>query len=269
MRNHSRVTITIKDDLLKSVDKLVDGSKIKNRSHAIESLLLQNFKSQKIKKAVILAGGEGVSVQGYEKPVSRILSLHNKKPFAEYIFDWLKKQGIEEVIISAGSLSSEIKDEIGDGSQFGLQISYLAKDTGTASVLKYLPNIIAETFLMMNGDVLCDIDLGEMLDFHKKTEGVCTIAMVSVKEPSALGTIKLSGNRIVDFIEKPEKGKEESYLINAGIYLMDPNIFSEVSLKCSSLEKNLFPYLAKEEKLFGYHLQSKWFHLDSGNNDKK
>lgn len=266
MRNHSRVTITIKDDLLKSVDRLVDGSKIKNRSHAIESLLLQNFKSQKIKKAVILAGGDGVNLTGYSKPVSRILSLYKKKPFAEYIFGWLKRQGIEEVIISAGTLSSEIKDQIGDGSRFDLQISYLAKDTGTASVLKYLPNIIDETFLMMNGDVICDIDLEEMLDFHNKTEGVCTIAIASVKEPSAFGTIKLSGNRIVDFIEKPKKGKEESYLINAGVYLMDPNIFNVISPKCSSLEKNLFPYLAKEGKLFGYHLQSKWFHLNNNKN---
>lgn len=267
-RNHSRVTITIKDELLKSVDRLVDGSKIKNRSHAIEFLLLQNFTSQKIKKAVILAGGEGINVAGYAKPVSRILSLREKKPFAEYIFDWLKSQGIKEVIISAGSLSSEIKDRIGDGSGFDLQISYLAKDTGTASVLKYLSNIIDETFLMMNGDVLCDMDLEEMLDFHKKTEGICTIAMVSVKEPSAFGTIKLSGNKIVDFIEKPENGKEESYLVNAGIYLMEPNIFNVISPKCSSLEKNLFPFLAKEGNLFGYYLQNKWLHLGNEKNKK-
>lgn len=265
MRNRSRITITLKEDLLKNIDSIVDGIEIKNRSHAIEFLLSKNFKKRKIKKAVILAGGKGITQKESLKPISRILSECRGKMFVEYIFDWLKKQGIEEIIISAGNLSSEVKNQIGDGSEFGLQVSYLPKDTGTASVLRYLINIIDETFIMMNGDVFCDINLQEMFDFHKKTEGACTIAMVSVKEPSALGTIKLNGNKIVDFIEKPKKGKEESYLINAGVYLVEREVCKLASYKCLSLEKDLFPSLAKEGKLFGYYLQSKWIHLDGLN----
>ncbi len=263
MRNRSRITITIKNELLKNVDRIIDGTKIKNRSHAIEFLLAKNFGEQKIKKAVILAGGKGIKINNKPEPVSRILTLYKNKPFIEHIFDWLKRQGIEEVIISAGNLSSEVKNQIGDGSKFGLQVSYLSKDTGTASVLKYLANIIDETFLMMNGDVLSDVNLEEMFDFHKKSGGLCTIGMISVKEPSSFGTIKLKGSQIVDFIEKPKEGKEESYLINAGIYLMEPDIYKLASYKCLSLEKNLFPALAKKENLFGYYLQGKWFHLDS------
>ncbi|MCK4525514.1 MAG: hypothetical protein KAU07_03685, partial [Candidatus Andersenbacteria bacterium] len=224
MRNRSRITITIKNELLKNVDRIIDGTKIKNRSHAIEFLLAKNFGEQKIKKAVILAGGGGVVPKGKIKPVSRILTDCKGKMFVEHVFDWLKKEGIKEVIISAGDLSLEVKDKIGDGSKFGLQVSYLSKDTGTASVLKYLVNIIDETFLMMNGDVLSDVDLDEMFDFHKKSGGLCTIGMISVKEPSLFGTIKLKGSQIVDFIEKPKEGKEESYLINAGIYLVEPEI---------------------------------------------
>lgn len=260
--NRSRITITLKKELLKNIDGIVDGVKIKNRSHAVEFLLSKNFTKQKIKKAVILAGGEGIKIKKGTKNISRILVPYQNKLFVEHIFDWLKKEGIEEVIISAGGLSPKIKEKIGDGSEFGIAVSYLFKDTGTASVLKYLANIIDETFLMINGDVLADVDLSEMFDFHKKCGGVCTIGIVSVKEPSAFGTIKMKGNQIIDFIEKPKIGKEESYLINAGIYLMEPEICGITIKSCLSLEKNLFPALAKKNKLFGYYLQEKWFHLD-------
>lgn len=260
--NRQRITITLKNELLKNIDGIVDGTKIKNRSHAVEFLLSKNFERRKIKKAVILAGGEGVKMKKGTKNVSRILVPYQNKLFVEHIFNWLKKEGIEEVIISAGDLREEVKEKIGDGSKFGITVSYLFKDTGTASVLKYLANIVDETFLMINGDVLADVDLSEMFDFHKKCGGLCAIGMISVKEPSAFGTIKLKGNQIIDFIEKPKTGKEESYLINAGIYLMEPEICKITTANCLSLEKNLFPALAKKGKLFGYYLQEKWFHLN-------
>ncbi|MCK5095776.1 MAG: hypothetical protein KAR24_00270 [Candidatus Pacebacteria bacterium] len=263
--NRARITITLKKELLKHVDGLIDGTKIKNRSHAIESLLSKNFAERKIKKAVILAGGKGAKFEGETKNVSRVLTPYKNKLFIEHIFDRLEKEGIEEVIVSAGSLGKEIKEKIGNGTKYGLAVSYLAKDAGTASVLKYLASIIDETFLMINGNVLADVDLNEMFNFHKKTGGVCTIGMISIKEPSAFGTIKLKGNQIIDFIEKPKAGKEESYLINAGIYIMEPEICQITTANCLSLEKDLFPSLAKKDNLFGYYLQGKWFHLDSLN----
>ena len=263
--NRARITITLKEELLKQIDGLIDGTKVKNRSHAIESLLSKNFAEQKIKKAVILAGGKGIKLKVGTKSISRVLTPYKNKLFIEHIFDWLEKEGIEEVVISAGSLGKEIKEKIGDGTKFGLAVSYLAKDAGTANVLKYLTGIIDETFLMINGDVLADVDLNEIFNFHKKTGGICTVGMVSVKEPSSFGTIKLKGNQIIDFIEKPKAGKEESYLINTGIYIMEPEICRITAANCLSLEKDLFPSLAKRDKLFGYYLQGKWFHLDSLN----
>jgi len=262
--NRSRITITIRTDLLRSVDAIIDGTKIKNRSHAIESLLSKDFSERKIRKAVILAGGKGVSIKGRKGEFSRVLSPYQGRFFIEHIFDYLRSQGIEETIISASSLSSDIKDEIGDGKKFGMSVSYLAKDEGTASVLKYLVNLVDETFLMMNGDVISEANLDEMFEFHKKCGGVCTVGMISVKEPSSFGNIVLRGNQIVDFIEKPKIGKEESYLVNAGIYIMEPEIFNMVSPQCASLEQDLFPVLAKKGKLCGYYLQDKWLKLEKG-----
>lgn len=257
----SRVTVTLKEDLLKNIDKLVDGTNIKNRSHAFEFLLAKNFVCQRLNKAVILAGGEGVMPDGGDKEVSKILLPYQGKMFIEHTFEWLDKNGIKDIIISAGDLSPKVKEKIGDGSRFGVQVSYLPKDVGTASVLKYLVNIVDETFLMMNGDVLSDTDLNEMFGFHKKTGGACTIGMTSTKDPSSFGTIKMNGNRITDFVEKPEKGKEESYLINAGIYIMEPEICGIARSNYLTLEKDFFPLLAKKGKLFGYYLQGEWFHL--------
>lgn len=260
--NRSRITITIRTDLLRSVDSLIDGTKIKNRSHAIESLLARDFAERRIRKAVILAGGKGVSTKG-GKETSRVLMTYQGRFFIEHIFDWLREQGVEEVIISANQLSSGIKEEIGDGKKFGLSVSYLAKDEGTASVLKYLVNLVDDTFLMINGDVLSEANMDEMFDFHKKCGGVCTVGMMSVKEPASFGNIVLRGNQIVDFIEKPKSGKEESYLVNAGVYLMEPEIFNTISPQCRSLEKDLFPVLAKKGKLCGYYLQGRWVNLDN------
>lgn len=258
----TRVTITLKEDLLKNIDKLVDGTNIKNRSHAFEFLLGKNFACQRMNKAVILAGGEGAALAGSSGKVSKILLPYQGKMFIEHIFEWLAKYGIGDIVISAGNLSQEVKEKIGDGSRFGVQVSYLPKDVGTASILKYLASVVDEAFLMMNGDVLSSADLGEMFSFHKKTGGMCTIGMTTTKDPSLFGTVKMNGNQIVDFIEKPEKGKEESYLINAGIYIMEPGIFRMASSSHASLEKNLFPFLAKNGRLFGYYLQGKWIHLD-------
>jgi NDP-sugar pyrophosphorylase family protein len=87
--------------------------------------------------------------------------------------------------------------------------------------------------------------------------------MTTTNDPSSFGTIKLNGNQIMDFVEKPEKGTEESYLINAGVYIMEPGIYKLASSSHTSLEKNLFPFLAKDGRLFGYFLQGKWIHLDN------
>jgi NDP-sugar pyrophosphorylase family protein len=262
--NRSRVTITIRTDLLRSVDSIIDGTKIKNRSHAIESLLAKDFADRKIHKAVILAGGKGIKIEGGKEEVSRVLAPYKGKPFIEHIFSWLKSQGVQEAIISANDLSAGVKEKVGNGKKIGIQVSYLAKDEGTASVLKYLVNLVDETFLMANGDVLSETNLDEMFDFHKKCGGLCTMGMISVKEPFSFGNILLRGNQIVDFVEKPQAGREESYLVNAGIYIMEPEIFNFVSPHYKSLEKDLFPALAKKKSLYGYYLQDPWFRLENG-----
>lgn len=260
MANLSRVTITIKRDLLKKLDGFVDGTQIKNRSHAIEFLLSKSFSSCP-KTAVILAGGRGI--KSGKETVSRTLAKEGKRTFIENILLWLGKNGIENVIISAGDLSDSVKKVIGDGTTYNVKISYLLGDTGTADVVKKLKGKINESFLVMNGDVFSEINLDEMFEFHKKNNAVCTIAVTSVKEPANFGNVVLQGDKVVNFIEKPRLGREKSYLINAGIYIMDPSIFDRVSSGHKSLEKDLFPLLARKGELGGYNINSEWTSVDN------
>jgi NDP-sugar pyrophosphorylase family protein len=260
MANLSRVTITIKKDLLKKLDDFVDGTQIKNRSHAIEFLLGQSFSSCP-KTAVILAGGKGI--KSGKETISRTLVKDGKKMFIENILLWLGKNRINNIIISAGDFSDSMKKILGDGTAYNVKISYLLNDTGTADVLRKLKGKINETFLLTNGNVFSEIDLNEMFEFHKKSNAVCTIAVISAKEPANFGNVTLQGDKVVDFVEKPKLGKEKSYLINAGIYIMEPDIFNKVSSKHKSLEKDLFPLLAKKGELGGYNIHSEWISVDN------
>lgn len=253
--NRERITITIKRNLLKKLDSFIDGIEVKNRSHAVEFFLNKAFSSD-LKTAVVLAGG---------KKSSYIFTPSSEGAFIEQIFLWFKKNGIVDVIISAGRFSPEIKKILGEGDRYGVKISYVANDAGTADVLRLLRNKITEPFLMMNGDVFSEIDLSEMLDFHKNNEAVCTIAITSVKEPSNFGNVILQGNKILEFVEKPRLGKEKSYIVNAGIYIMSPEVFNHLKPGFKSLERDLFPFLAKSGKMCGYNIQSKWILRDSIN----
>lgn len=258
--NRERITITIKGDLLKKLDSFVDGTEIKNRSHAIESFLYRSFSSN-LKTAVILAGGSGI--KSGKETVSRALAKDGKKMFIENILLWLRKNGINNAIISAGDFSESVKRVLGDGIAYNVKISYLLNDTGTADVVRKLKGKINEPFLVMNGDVFSEINLGEMFEFHKKNNAICTIAVTSAKEPANFGNVVLQGEKVVDFIEKPRLGKEKSYLINAGIYIMEPSVFGRVSSGHKSLEKDLFPLLAKRGELGGYNIHSEWISVDN------
>lgn len=255
----SRITITLQADLLGRVDALVDGVRIKNRSHAIEGLLTEALGERHLRTAVILAGGRGiVSPEG---ELSRIFAPYQSKLFVEYVLGWLRREGIEEVIISAGEFASGVASRLGDGKKYGLHLSYLSRDEGTAGVLRLLTGRLRETFLLMNGDVLSDASLADMFEYHKQNRAVCTLAVASAAQPAPFGNVVLKGSRITDFIEKPPAGREESYLVSAGIYLMEPEIFNAVSPRHSSLERDLFPALARAGKLNGYFLSGKWVSL--------
>ncbi len=247
-----RVTLTIEKDLLEKIDQKVDGSKIKNRSHAMELLLIKAFASNRPRKAVIFAGGEN--------PDRTMVEIKNK-PLLLWNIELLKKHGVKEVMLCIGKESNKIKGFFGDGKGFGLSIQYNEEEhpLGTAGSLKAVSEFITETVIACNGDELKNIDLDDMYEFHTDGHKVCTIALTTVNNPEKFGVALLNGNRIVTFVEKPLKENAPSKLVNAGLYIIEPDVLKYIPDGFSKIEQDVFPKLAAEDRLWGYIFSGQWY----------
>ncbi len=260
-----RVTLTIDKDILKKVDSKINGFKVKNRSHAIELLLLKAFGANVPSKAVILAGGKGTRLRPITYEIPKALIPVHGKTLTEHLFDLLKKHGVGEIIMAVGHMKEKIIAHYTDGSKFGINLSYLEENEplGTAGPLKLGRELLTETFIASNGDELKNIDIEEMYNLHREKSALATIALTTIDDPSMYGVARLSGSRILEFVEKPQKEEAPSNLINSGFYILEPEVINLIPDGFSLLEKDVFPKLAKMGRLFGYPFSGQWF--DTGN----
>lgn len=254
-----RLTITLKETLVDQIDILVDGEKIRNRSHAIEYVLIQHFKPS-VNKAVILAGG---------KEEKSSLLLIKGKPLLEYIIVNLRQADIREIIICVGDLADKIKAYFGDGAKFGVSLRYSEEKTplGTGGALKKIrPLIDDEPFCLIHGDIVIDLNLKDLIAFHKDQDTIATVAVTSTGNPLPFGQFKLHGRTIVGFYEKTAKDKTKSHLINTGVYVLQPEIFRyfPASQEAFRLE-SIIPNLIKEKQMSGFVFEGQWF--DAGTTD--
>jgi NDP-sugar pyrophosphorylase family protein len=259
-------TITMRKDLVKKIDSLVDGTKIRNRSHALEFVASTYF-SPKISKALILAGGKGVKMRPLTYELPKAMLPVKGKPILEYMIEQLKKNNIREIVIACGPLSEKIKEYFGDGSRFSVKIAYIEekKDLGTGGALKAaLPILGSEPFIMVWGDVLAEIDLADMIDFHLDDNPIMTIALTPVADPREYGSARLHRDLLVDFQEKPKKGTDASHLVGAGVHIVDPKISKYLPNKKSfMIEQDILPELARDRAIKGYIFDGKWFDVGS------
>ncbi len=256
-----RVTLTIEQNILETVDKRVDGFKIKNRSHAVELLLLKALDQNRPRKALILAGGQGTRLRPITHEIPKPLVPLHDKPILQHAIDLFKKYGITEILLSVGYKAEKIKEYFGNGKRFGVTITYLeeTEPLGTAGPLNLAREHLTDTFMMCNADELKNIDLHEMYLFHKENGAKATLALTTVADPSQYGVAKLTGNKILEFIEKPAQGTAPSNLINAGLYVLEPSVFDVVPKGAGSMERDVFPKIAQEGKLFGFPFSGQWF----------
>jgi len=257
-----RVTLTLDQDILKEVDSKVDGFTIKNRSHAIELMLMRSLGNTVPKTALILAGGKGVRLQPITYEIPKPLMLVHDRTLLEHSFDLFKKYNIKNIILSIGYKGDKIRQAIGDGRKFGVKVTYVEEDTpmGTGGAIKLAEPLLKEPFICCNADELKELDLMDMFMSHRDNKAAVTIALTSVEDPSMYGVASLQGNRILEFVEKPPKESAPSKLINSGLYIMEPSVFSYIpSGREVSLEKEVFPRLASEGRLFGYPFSGQWY----------
>jgi NDP-sugar pyrophosphorylase family protein len=257
-----RLTITLKQAALDYVDSLVDGVTIRNRSHAIESVISSAMKPN-VTQALILAAGQGIRMRPLTYEIPKPMMPVKGRPIIEYIVEQLREVGIRDITIVIGYLGDHIKNHFGDGFKFGVRIHYIEeeKPSGTAGPLRAAQALMGnKPVLMYYGDVLAEIDLRAFIEYHTQFADLATLALTSVPDPSAYGSVRMSGQKVVEVIEKPKDTPAASRLVAAGIQIIEPAIYDLIPKKSfSMLEEDVFPVLAKEGKLTGYMFEGRWF----------
>lgn len=243
-----RVSLTIDEDVLARVDRRLASEGFENRSQGIQAFLEAYLAQGQIRTGVILAGGG-------DDP--NALIHINGRPVLEHNLDFLADAGIETVYVTANR-----EDVLQDVTvPTGLSVEVLVEDTprGTAGSLRPLQGQVSDTFLVMNGDILCDIDITDMRQVHGDTEGTATMGLTTVRESADYGVVQMKGNQIVGFAEKPDE--TVSHLINAGVYLLDPvfldHIPDQAEQQTVAIE-TLFEDLAENRLLHGYVHDGDW-----------
>jgi mannose-1-phosphate guanylyltransferase len=256
-----KVSISLDRELVKKIDNIVNGFDVTSRSHAIEKIVGKYFEGRKVKKALILCGGEGTRLRPITYEIPKPMVPLKGKPILEHIIDHLKDSGIEEVILAVGYKHEQIISHFGNGKNFGLKINYVIEKEplGTGGPLKLAKGMFDESFLILNGDVISKIDLVDMIRSHRKNNALVTIALTTVKEPEHYGVAMLKGEKIIGFLEKPKEA--QSNLINAGVYIIEPGFLEELPKENVFMIENVFENVAKEGRLFGYVYDGKWYDL--------
>ena len=254
-----RVTITLDSELIRQIDKRIDGSIIKNRSQQIELLLTRSLGTYRPEKAVILVGGKSKS---NSKIPCSMLQVHGKTVM-EHLFDLLKKYGIRYAILSVGYMKEKVKDYYGDGGKFSMSISYIEEEEklGTAGPLRLVKDELKDSFIVANGDDLKTINIPRMFRLHKRKGALAAIALTATTDPSQYGVARMSGTRILEFVEKPKMEEAASNLINAGFYILEPEVIDMIPQGYSMLERDIFPKLAKQGRLRGFITAGQWFDI--------
>lgn len=214
-------------------------------------------------KAVIMAGGEGSRLRpltcNRPKPMVPIVN----KPVMEHIIELLKKYGIKDIAVTLQYMPEIIKDYFGDGSGFGVNLNYYTEDVplGTAGSVKNAEEFLDETFIVISGDALTDINLDKAVEFHNKSGAAATLVLKKVESPIDYGVVVTDQiGRIIRFLEKPSWGEVFSDTANTGIYVLNPEVLSCFKKnERFDFSKDLFPILLdKGRPMFGYVTEDYW-----------
>jgi len=217
-----------------------------------------------IKKAFILAGGLGTRLRPVTLELSKLILPVQGKACLQWNLELVKRFGVKDITLAVGYKHEQVQEKFGSGKDLGLTLRYnVEKDyMGTAGALKIAePNFKEEKrFIMMNGDELKDIDFAATSKAFDKNKAVACLALATVAYSKAGGLVRLEGEKITEFSEKPPDEEEGFKLINAGAYILSPKIFEYIPAgKKVSIEKEVFPVLAEEGKLFGVDMKERQF----------
>ncbi len=222
-------------------------------------------------KAVVMAGGEGTRLRpltsNQPKPMVPIVG----KPCMEHIIDLLRRHDMTEVVVTVAFMPQAIRSYFGDGESLGIDIDYSVEEQplGTAGSVRLARERLDETFIVISGDALCDVDLTELVEAHKAKGAAVTIGLKSVDNPLEFGIVVTDEDgRVERFLEKPSWGQVFSDTINTGIYVLEPEVLRHIPADGPyDFSKELFPLLLEMGRpIYGHVLGGYW--QDIGNLDQ-
>lgn len=215
-------------------------------------------------QALILAGGEGTRLRPLTSSVPKPVVPLVDRPFIVFMIDWLRRHGVDDVIMSCGHLADGVRAVLGDGSEFGVQLRYVEepKPLGTGGALKFAEEWLDERFLMLNGDTLTDLDLTAQLAAHERTGARATLALYPVEDPSSYGLVRLEDDGAVrEFVEKPSPDQIDTNHISAGAYVLERSVLDLLTYgEKASIERDVFPRLVGNG-LYGEVLGGYWMDI--------
>jgi mannose-1-phosphate guanylyltransferase/phosphomannomutase len=219
-------------------------------------------------KAVVMAGGEGTRLRPlssqYPKPMVPVVGT----PVIEHNLRLLRDHGITEVVVTLHYLGADIRNRLGDGADLEMTIDYVVEDRplGTAGSVRNAAHLLDDTFLIMSGDCLTDIDLSRLIAEHRERGALASICLTSVPNPLEYGAVITgSDSRVEHFLEKPSWGEVFSDHVNTGMYVIEPEVLEQIKLGASvDWSQDVFPrMLRRREPLFGFVAEGYW--CDIGN----
>jgi len=246
----AKIAISVDNSLLKLVDSKVDGSIIRSRSQAIEYFLKKGLEEQSVKAAVLLLKGE-----------HQFFSLKDVKgsSLIKNQIDFFYKYGIKTLYIVTQH-TKNMNLLLKEISNSKINIEIIEKQArGNAEALKAIMEKMENSFIVMSGDTYNNFDLLKMIKKHLESEKLITMGLMTREKTSNYGIAILDGDLIVDFQEKPRH--YSTNIVNAGIYIFKPEVF-ELFDDVSSLEKDLFPKLAKIKQLIGFFTYGEYVHFN-------
>lgn len=215
-------------------------------------------------QVIVLAGGFGSRLAPWTSHVPKPLLPMLDKTLVERVLDLLPIDEVDKVIIAAGYRINDIETYFKNLElPFEIIVQPEEEPLGTGGAIANCKEFITDTFLVINGDLITSVDIQSLVNEHKKSEVLATISLFEVEDPTRFGVVKLTAdNKIIQFQEKPTLDEAFSNLINAGTYVLEPEIFDRMPAGAHSMERDVFTKIAPMGKMLGFEFEG--YFVDAG-----
>lgn len=214
-----------------------------------------------LKQCLFLVGGQGTRLRPYTLDTPKPLLKVRGRVFLDYLVEAVSRQGIKRILLLGGYLGGQVEEYCRRASRTGLHVECVIEDrpAGTAGALLHARERLDDVFLLCNGDTLFDVDIADLAALPAGEDWVGRLALRRVEESVRYGVISLEGSRIASFAER---GQGRPAFINGGVYVLKRSILDYISALPSSIEKDIFPSVARDGRLYGKVYDS--FFIDIG-----